>query len=59
MCRGVFQKAWTDAEAKAEMERDYGDVPVEMCDVICDHCYQKVRPDTHPHEYESYKAAKN
>lgn len=48
MCRGVFEKEWTDEEAVAELQEDFGAVPIEDCAVICDDCYQKVRPDANP-----------
>lgn len=40
-CGGVFDKEWTDAEAKAELETNFGDWPVEECAVVCDDCYEK------------------
>jgi len=58
-CNGIFDKGWSDEEAMAEKERDFEAVPMEACAVVCDDCYQKCRPDTHPKEYEAYKAERN
>ncbi len=59
LCGKVFDSAWSAEEAKAEKERDFPGVPLEDCAVICDECYQKVRPDAHPTEYQAYKREKN
>lgn len=59
MCKGIFGKGLTDEEAAAEKERDFGNVPDECCVVICDDCYQGVRPDQHPVEIRKYNADKN
>jgi hypothetical protein len=50
---------WSEEKARAEKERDFPGVPMEQCVVVCDDCYQKCRPDTHPKEYEAYKAERN
>lgn len=41
VCEGVFDKGWTDEEAKAELDVKF-QVPVEQCDVVCDDCYKKM-----------------
>ena len=58
-CNGIFEKGWSDEEAMEEKNRDFGNAPMEDCVVVCDDCYQKFRPDTHPKEYEAYKSAQN
>jgi len=58
-CGGIFTKEWSDEEAKSEKERDFPGVPLECCVKICDNCYQKIRPDAHPDEYQAYKAERN
>jgi hypothetical protein len=62
-CNGIFDlvedENWSSAKAKEEHDRDFPGSPMETSAVICDDCYQKCRPDTHPKEYEAYKAAKN
>ena len=40
VCKGVFEKAWTDEEADAERISNFPDVPKEECATICDDCYQ-------------------
>lgn len=43
VCGGVFQKIRPEEEALAELKRDFGDVPVEECSMVCDECHQKVQ----------------
>lgn len=57
MCKGVFDKEWSDEEAWAEHDRDFPGELMETACVVCDDCYQKVRPDKHPVEYGIYKDA--
>ncbi len=53
MCGGVFEKGWTDEEANAEMKGFFGQsMQASECAVICDDCFQKIHPDTHPREVE-------
>ncbi len=62
MCKGIFEKDWTDEEAKAELKLDFGDIPLEECAQICDNCYQKVRPDKNPEvmvEYLQHQSERN
>ena len=58
MCKGVFDKEWSDEEAKAEHDRDFPGESLDTACVMCDDCYQKVRPDTHPLQMAQYIAAK-
>ena len=39
MCNEVYEKGRSDEEAAAELLRDFGHVPVEECDLVCDTCY--------------------
>lgn len=56
MCKQVFP--WGDpAAAAAEFHRDFGVLPAADCVNVCDACYQRIRPDTHPKEYTAYLAA--
>jgi hypothetical protein len=55
ICALVRDETWSDELAMAEKERDFPGVPMEECAVICDECYQDVRPDTHPKEYGEFK----
>ncbi len=45
MCGGVFEKTVTEDEARTELKEFFGDVPVEDCDIVCDDCWEKIRPD--------------
>ncbi len=42
MCEQTFDKAWTDKEAKDELENTFGLISIEDCDVVCDDCYKKM-----------------
>ena len=45
LCGGVFDCEWSEEEALAELEADWG-VPKEECDEVCDDCYEKIKPPT-------------
>lgn len=47
MCGGVFEKSTPEDEALAELKEFFGDVSTEDCDVVCDVCWQEIRPDKH------------
>lgn len=51
MCGGVFTKGWSEQEARAETQQYWPDTPQEDLAVVCDDCWQKVHPQTHPVEY--------
>lgn len=57
MCGGVFEKTWTDDEALAECEGNFGKVDLADCSTVCDDCYQLIRPADHPGEVEAAIAA--
>ena len=42
MCGGVFDKGWSDDEAKKELDATFPGIKVEDCDVVCDDCYKKI-----------------
>jgi len=48
-CGGVFDKGWTDEEAMQEKENNFGDIPMQDCDVVCDDCF-KALYETHKEE---------
>jgi DNA-directed RNA polymerase subunit RPC12/RpoP len=54
MCGEENEKGWSDEEAVSEMERYFGQVPESARVIICDDCYQKIKPSDHP---EQVKAA--
>ena len=42
MCKGIFEKGWTEEEATDELKENFGDISKEDCDVICDTCFQSI-----------------
>lgn len=40
-CGGVFEKGWTEEEAVAEMQENFGAIDVKDCVLVCDDCYQR------------------
>jgi uncharacterized protein with PIN domain len=41
-CGGVFEKALTDEEAKAQLGQEFPGIPVDECSIMCDDCYKKM-----------------
>jgi len=49
MCGEEFEEGWTDEEAQAEMKENFGEnITKEDCEVICDDCYEKIKPSKYP-----------
>lgn len=50
VCKGVFEKAWGDEEAKEEAEEIFGKDVVENAEMVtvCDDCYQLMHPKDNP-----------
>jgi len=43
LCRGVFGKGWTVAEAEKELKENFdGQFVAEECELVCDDCYKKI-----------------
>lgn len=42
MCLKTFESERSDEVAEKEMKENFGDIPLEDCDVICDDCYQSI-----------------
>ncbi len=42
ICKGIFDKGWSDEEAAAEKEEIFGSVPLEECDLVCDDCFNQL-----------------
>lgn len=59
LCNEVFQFGWSDEESEAEMKKHFGDVPMEERTIVCDDCYQKIRPDKNPVQYQAWKEKEN
>jgi len=45
ICKGVFDKVTPEDEALAELKEFFGDIPVDECEIVCDDCWEKIRPD--------------
>jgi hypothetical protein len=43
-CFSTIEKGRSDAEAVAEKQEHFPDVPLDDCDVICDDCFREVYP---------------
>lgn len=43
MCRNTYKRGWTDEEAWAEKE-EWSDAPKEKCVLVCDDCWQIIKP---------------
>lgn len=45
-CGGIFDKIRSDEETLAELHEQFGeDVCLAECDIVCDGCWQEIRPD--------------
>lgn len=51
MCGGTFQKGVADSEAMTEANGYWPDLKKEDAAIICDDCYQGIKPEEHPVEY--------
>ncbi len=45
LCGDVFKSERPEAEARAECQEIFGDVPDADSAIVCDACWQKIRPD--------------
>ena len=46
ICEGIFEKITPEEEAIAELHEYFGsDMSIEKCALVCDDCWQKIRPD--------------
>ena len=50
LCKGVFEKGWSDEEVMAESHELWGDFPSEELAVICDDCFHGHTPGTRSYE---------
>jgi hypothetical protein len=58
MCKGVFEKAWSDEEAKAERKENFGSDVQPTDALICDVCYREMVAIMTPHEWLSRTRSK-
>lgn len=47
MCKGVFKRITPEDEVLAELKEFFGAVSVDDCELVCDDCWEKIRPDKH------------
>lgn len=40
VCRGIFDKGWSDEEAKEELQQEFPGYSVDDCDIVCENCYK-------------------
>ncbi len=45
MCRQTYTKEITDEEAMQETQQYFPETKQEECGVVCDDCWQRIRPD--------------
>jgi len=45
ICKGVFEKGWSDEEAENEVKEIWGEIPQEERAVICDDCFNRRNPE--------------
>ncbi len=57
ICGGIFEKARTDEEALEESRQIFGDIPKEEMEIVCDDCYEKIKPEKFPITVKVTKAA--
>ncbi len=57
LCKQTYTKAITDEEAMQETQQYWPETKQEECGVVCDDCWQKIRPDRQVNFFERYLAA--
>lgn len=57
MCQGVFPKGWTDADAEAELAKNFPDADREQCAEVCTDCYKFLRTCTFAHRWSGWPGA--
>lgn len=45
LCGNIYTKEWSDEEAMEETHTYWPGVDMEQCGIMCDDCWQKIRPD--------------
>jgi hypothetical protein len=57
LCKGIFEKGWSDEAAMKEMTDVLGEVPEdEPLDIVCDDCFNEINPRKHPEIIDATKA---
>lgn len=42
VCKEVFDKGLTDAEAEKQLDKEFPGFITEECDLVCDDCFKKI-----------------
>jgi len=58
VCGNKYRKTRSDRKAMREAQKFWPGIKKEDCGIVCDDCYQKIRPDK-PEDIESYIAGIN
>lgn len=54
MC-GYVGECRPEEEAEAELKTEFGDIDKADCDVVCDDCWEKVRPSNNPDKFAKWQ----
>ena len=57
MC-GCIGECCPEEEAEAELKKEFGDVDKADCCVVCDDCWEKVRPKNNKMLFDEWKNEK-
>ena len=55
LCERVYENTRSEEEARAELKREFGDIEPEDCAVVCDDCWEKVRPRNNREIFNAWK----
>jgi hypothetical protein len=44
LCRGIYEKGWSEDDAKAEFGKDFPGFQLSDAGLICEDCYNKINP---------------
>lgn len=44
ICKEVFEKETPEELALEELKEYFGDISVNDCDIVCEDCWQKIKP---------------
>lgn len=52
LCRQVYQQTRSDEEALAETQQYWPGITKDQSVIVCDDCWEKIKPEDHPQQYE-------
>lgn len=41
-CKEEFEFDWSEEEAIEEKNKNFGDIDIKNCSIVCDDCYEKI-----------------